>query len=56
MKEITIDQEELYKLYMEAINRISEAYPELSSFTPKGIVNILVNILEQHPELIKHNK
>ncbi len=49
-----INEEELYKLYMEWVNRISEDCDWKTHFTPKEIVGAIVRILESNIQLIKH--
>jgi hypothetical protein len=53
---LKIDNQKLYHLYMERINKISDDLEDKSYFCPKEIVDIIVNILEDNPELIKNNK
>jgi len=52
-EEITIDKDRLYKLYMDHVDYICDECDWVSSFTPKDIVNVISNILEQNPKLIK---
>jgi hypothetical protein len=52
-EEINIDREKLYKLYMDHVDYICDECDWVSSFTPKDIINMISNILEQNPKLIK---
>ena len=49
-----INRDKLFELYMNEIYSIAEDLPEKSSFSPKEIVNIICNILEDNSNLIKH--
>ena len=51
---IQINRDKLNELYMNEIYSIEEDLPEKSSFSPKEIVNIICNILEDNSNLIKH--
>jgi hypothetical protein len=46
-----INRKRLYELYMYQINEISEKCDWKSVFSPKEIVDIICNIVENHPEL-----
>jgi hypothetical protein len=48
-----INREELFKLYMEWVNEVSEVCDWKTSFGPEEIVYSISKILEDHPELIK---
>ena len=50
-----INKEELYKLYMEWVNKISEECDWKTSFNPEEIVYSIANILETNPDLIKND-
>ncbi len=52
-EEITVNRKKLYTLYMEEVDRISDECEWVSTFTPKDIINIISNILESNPKLIK---
>ncbi len=47
-----INREELFKLYMEKVNRIAEDCDWVTSFGPEEIVNMIATILENNPHLI----
>jgi hypothetical protein len=49
-----IDKEELHKLYMEWVNQVADELDWKTHFGPEEIVYAIVDILETHPELIKH--
>jgi hypothetical protein len=49
---MTINKDELYRLYMEKVNRIAEDCDWVTSFGPEEIVNMIANILENNPQLI----
>jgi hypothetical protein len=53
ISEIEIDRENLYKLYMVEVNRISNDLDWKSNFGPFEIVNMISTILENNPQLIK---
>ena len=50
---IKIDERELYKLYMEWVTMVSEEFDWKTQFTPREIVNAIVELLEKNPQLIK---
>jgi len=47
-----INTEELYKLYMEWVYRVSEDCDWKTSFDAEEIVHSIANILENNPDLI----
>jgi hypothetical protein len=47
-----IDRQKLYNLYMEKVELISETCDWVSTFTPKDIVDIISQIIEQNEDLI----
>ena len=49
-----INKDELYKLYMEWVNRVSEDCDWKTSFGPEEIVHAIANILEQNLQLINN--
>lgn len=49
-----IDKKVLYDLYMTKINQISNDLDWKTAFSPKEIVNIISDILENNPSLIDH--
>jgi len=49
-----INKEELYKLYMEWVDRVSEDCDWVTSFGAEEIVYSIVNILENNPQLINN--
>ena len=49
-----INREELFKLYMEWVEFISEECDWKTSFGPEEIVHSIANILEQNPQLINN--
>ena len=51
-----INKEELYKLYMEWVNEVSEECDWKTSFGPEEIVDSIVNIIENNPQLIKDGR
>ena len=51
---LEIDKEQLYKLYMEWVNRVAEDCDWKTSFGPEEIVHSIANILEQNPQLINN--
>jgi hypothetical protein len=48
---LEINKEELLKLYMEWVNKVSEECDWKTSFGPEEIVNSIANILENNPYL-----
>ena len=54
IKHMKINTEELYKLYMEWVYRVSEDCDWKTSFGPEEIVHSIANILEQNPQLINN--
>jgi len=49
-----IDKEELYRLYMEQVDIICEECDWVTNFTPKDIVNLISDIIEENPNLIEN--
>ena len=49
-----INKDELYKLYMEWVDRVSEECDWKTSFGPEEIVHSIATILEQNPQLINN--
>jgi hypothetical protein len=49
-----IDREELHKLYMEWVNKVTEECDWKTSFGPKEIVEAIVTILENNPHLYEN--
>jgi hypothetical protein len=46
-----IDKEELFKLYMEWVDKVSEDLDWKTHFGPEEIVDAIVNIIENNPQL-----
>jgi hypothetical protein len=51
-----INKKELYKLYMEWVNKVSDECDWKTSFGPEEIVYAIAGILENNPNLIKTSK
>ena len=51
-----IDKDELFKLYMEWVDKVSEECDWKTSFGPKEIVDSIVNIIENNPQLIENGE
>ena len=51
-----IDRKALYNFYTEKIEQITEECDWVTSFNPREIINILVDILETNTSLINTNK
>ena len=49
---MTINREELYKLYMQWVDEVTEQCDWVTHFGPTEIIGALVNILEDNPHLI----
>jgi hypothetical protein len=47
-----IDKEELYKLYMEWVDQVTDECDWKTHFEPEEIVHAIANIIEETPELI----
>lgn len=47
-----INREDLLKLYIIEIDRISESFDWKTQFGPKEIVNLIAGIIEKHPILL----
>jgi hypothetical protein len=50
-----INKEELYKLYMEWVNKVTEECDWKTSFGPEEIVYAISDILENNTNLISQN-
>ena len=48
-----INKDELYKLYMQWVDQVTEDCDWKTSFGPEEIVHAIARILENNPELIK---
>lgn len=53
---IQINRDELYKLYMEWVDRVSETCDWKTHFGPEEIVDSIANILETNPHLINNGE
>jgi hypothetical protein len=51
-----INKEELYKLYMEWVDKVTEECDWKTSFTPEEIVEAISTILENNPQLYMNNE
>lgn len=51
---LKINTEELYKLYMEWVDDVSEVCDWKTHFTPDEIVHAIARILENNPNLISN--
>lgn len=54
-QKMKINKEELHKLYMQEVDAICEACDWKSKFSAEECVNIVSDILERNPELIKND-
>jgi len=50
---LEIDRDELFKLYMRRVDFITEECDWVTNFGPEEIVNMIADILENNPQLIK---
>jgi hypothetical protein len=53
---IKIDRNELYRLYMEWVDKVADECEWKTHFDPEEIVHAISKILEENPQLIKHDK
>ena len=53
---LEIDKDELYKLYMQWVEAVSEDCDWVTSFGPEEIVYSIANILETNPHLINNGE
>jgi hypothetical protein len=53
---MTINKEELFKLYMEWVDKVCEECDWKTSFGPEEIVYSIANILETNPQLYNDTK
>ena len=51
-----INKEELFKLYMQWVDQVSEDLDWKTSFGPEEIVYSIANILETNPQLINNGE
>jgi hypothetical protein len=51
-----INRDELYKLYMEWVNKVSEDFDWKTTFGPEEIVHSIANILETNSQLIQDDR
>ncbi len=51
-----INKEELYKLYMEWVDKVTEECDWKTSFTPEEIVGAIATILENNPQVYMNNE
>ena len=47
-----INKDELYKLYMQWVDQVTEDCDWKTSFGPEEIVHAIANILETNPQLV----
>ena len=48
-----INKEELYRLYMEWVDQVTEECDWKTHFNSEEIVHAIANIIEENPDLIK---
>ena len=53
---MNINKEELFKLYMQWVDQVSEDLDWKTSFGPEEIVYSIANILETNPQLINNGE
>ena len=53
---MTIDKEELFKLYMQWVDQVSEDLDWKTHFGPEEIVYAIADIIENNPKLITDEK
>lgn len=51
-----IDRKNLYKLYMEKVDKIAEECDWKTHFTPEEVVGLISTILEENPQIINVDK
>lgn len=51
-----VNKEELYRLYMEWVEEVTEGCDWVTSFGPTEIVNAIANIIENNPDLLINDK
>ena len=51
-----INKEELYKLYMEWVDKVAEECDWKTTFGPKEIVKAIATILENNPQLYEQTR
>lgn len=56
MKNIKINREKLYSLYMKEVNRISDLLEDKSHFTPEELIGIVAGVLEANTDIIETEK
>ena len=56
MTKMKINREELYKLYMEWVEQVTEECDWKTSFGPEEIVGAIATILENNPHLYDDNE
>ena len=56
MKNIKVNREKLYKLYIKEVSRICDLFEDKSHFTPKELIGIVSEVLEKNPEVITEKK
>ncbi len=49
---MNINKRELYKLYMQWVEKIAEEHEWKTQFHPREIVNAIADIIEKNPDLI----
>jgi hypothetical protein len=56
MQKMKINKEELYTLYMEWVEQVTEECDWKTSFGPKEIVEAIATLLENNPHLYDDNE
>ena len=51
-----INRDELFELYMEWVDQVSEECDWKTHFSPEEIVHAIAHILENNPDLINNNE
>ncbi len=51
-----INKEELYSLYMEWVDKVTEECDWKTSFTPEEIVGAIATILQNNPQLYEQTR
>jgi hypothetical protein len=55
MKNIKIDRDYLYKLYMEKVDLICKEHDWVTDFGPREIVDMISFIIEDNPDILNIN-
>lgn len=49
---VSIDREKLLKLYMKAVNKLTDDCDQIAHITPEMLIGLISDVIEKHPKLL----